>query len=977
MTSWYNQVKYSYLKLKKTELKENFLHDCLERKVLPKGLRLHFNLALVPTDHSLLFQLQAILDTASTSILKFIYQDTISSANSLQDEFENLKEKWTRVKGEHVMNKAIEWIKFDTKHTLSQISHIHASKLQKLESSVQSVQTNSSRVLRHQTGSLRLSASTVIEIPDNRAHDVHSYKKQNSKTNIRPHRRRTRKKRKNRTKESKKKTQKDIFTPTEEEKKRFDPIVLADNVKLSQHQISVCRLSDRFAPTPREPIDVADQVIGTHDWAERLRWHRFYATKKEEKKASENQDDSKEEDEDFVKMPWYQRTTHSAPKGDPALEAFIEACKRDFVNPKNRKRIKDNMTKEQRQALHELRNLPTTHNAACRFADKSGVTVITSLQEDDQNIVQTLNDPQQYDMLDSDPTNKISKCVQEWTKKWCNNGTINAEVSKYITGTQNAHPAKCKPLVKTHKQPPYPYRLLLSGSGTPIQPLSKFVQLAIAHLTSFLPYQIIDTKEFLQKIDQINKSLAPLPNNACLAVCDVVALYPSVDNAMGVPAVDKMLKKHPSPINESSACIVDALRMTLQHNPCYYTTGQQETIYASPNQGTAMGPCSACDYVDVFMGELDEKLVDTSPVPLLSSIAKKDEQLCLKYLDWSRFRDDGFAVLLNEEHIPAFEIHLQSLCPPAIKWVLSTGMEVEYLDVKLTLKDGLIHTDVFSKNCNSYIPPSSCHSPAVFKGLATGIGTRLRVLCSDNTTLNKRVREYAAYLTLSGWKWTRALREITKGANKDRDKLLNQPRKPTKKKIAWVSTYDPRVPSKSKIIKKNLVILYSNPENKSIFPKKTLIGADRRRRNLGEIYKPTVPRRRPGHTAHEEPGFFTCTRKCDTCRHSQTTKTFKSPWDSRTWHIKSHLTCTTPNTVYVIKCNIHPNMWYVGSTTNLKARWAGHKSDSNLGHISKCMVAKHINTVPHPPDRHLNFLTIFPIEPVSYTHLTLPTIYSV
>ena len=166
------------------------------------------------------------------------------------------------------------------------------------------------------------------------------------------------------------------------------------------------------------------------------------------------------------------------------------------------------------------------------------------------------------------------------------------------------------------------------------------------------------------------------------------------------------------------------------------------------------------------------------------------------------------------------------------------------------------------------------------------------------------------------------------------------------------------------IIKKNLNILYSNPANKTIFKKKTLIGADRRRKNLGEIYKPTIPRRFPIHGPHDEPGFFTCMRKCDTCRHSNPMKRFTSPWDGRTWPIKSHLTCTTPNMVYILTCSLHPNMWYVGSTTKLKARWAGHKSDCNLGLTTKCVVAKHVNALPHPQDRNLSFLSIFPIESV-------------
>ena len=75
------------------------------------------------------------------------------------------------------------------------------------------------------------------------------------------------------------------------------------------------------------------------------------------------------------------------------------------------------------------------------------------------------------------------------------------------------------------------------------------------------------------------------------------------------------------------------------------------------------------------------------------------------YLDWSRFRDDGITILPNAEYVFAFVKHLQNLHPPDIKWVVTHGKEAEYLDVKLHTVNGLIETDVFRKNCHSYLPP--------------------------------------------------------------------------------------------------------------------------------------------------------------------------------------------------------------------------------------------------------------------------------
>ena len=112
-------------------------------------------------------------------------------------------------------------------------------------------------------------------------------------------------------------------------------------------------------------------------------------------------------------------------------------------------------------------------------------------------------------------------------------------------------------------------------------------------------------------------------------------------------------------------------------------------------------------FVVYFMSELDRKLVSTCRVPLLSSLAPHHLQELYRYLDWSRFRDDVFALLLDSEHIQPFTECLQSLHPPNIKWTVSHGKSATYLDVSLSLRDGKITTDVFSKHNHSYLPFAS------------------------------------------------------------------------------------------------------------------------------------------------------------------------------------------------------------------------------------------------------------------------------
>ena len=69
----------------------------------------------------------------------------------------------------------------------------------------------------------------------------------------------------------------------------------------------------------------------------------------------------------------------------------------------------------------------------------------------------------------------------------------------------------------------------------------------------------------------------------------------------------------------------------------------------------------------IFIGQLDEKLVSSSPVLLISTLhLAENEYDKPTHLNWSRFRDDGFTILPNKESAPDFVQFLQSLHPGII-----------------------------------------------------------------------------------------------------------------------------------------------------------------------------------------------------------------------------------------------------------------------------------------------------------------------
>ena len=137
---------------------------------------------------------------------------------------------------------------------------------------------------------------------------------------------------------------------------------------------------------------------------------------------------------------------------------------------------------------------------------------------------------------------------------------------------------------------------------------------------------------------------------------------------------------------------------------------------------------------------------------------------------------------------------------------------------------------------------------------------RLRMICSEDEDLDRRLEEYGKHLTVSGWKYKTA--KETCGRGEQRQRKTPKPAHEKEGNENRVGEHlDTRVPSKTAIIKKNLHLLHANVVNKEIFPAGTIILSDRTRTNLAQIYKPTVPQRYNQHGPMNRPGFFSLQRQ--------------------------------------------------------------------------------------------------------------------
>ena len=95
---------------------------------------------------------------------------------------------------------------------------------------------------------------------------------------------------------------------------------------------------------------------------------------------------------------------------------------------------------------------------------------------------------------------------------------------------------------------------------------------------------------------------------------------------------------------------------------------------------------------------------------------------------------------------------------------------LEFLDLKLKIVAGKIKVDVFAKPTNSlsYTTTTTCHPNKNISNIPKDIALRLRRICGDDVTFDKRSSEYQNYLIAREHKPSTVKRQFSEVRNKTR-----------------------------------------------------------------------------------------------------------------------------------------------------------------------------------------------------------------
>ena len=195
-----------------------------------------------------------------------------------------------------------------------------------------------------------------------------------------------------------------------------------------------------------------------------------------------------------------------------------------------------------------------------------------------------------FKQLPQDPSKQFEMKVNNWIEKWHSEKILDKWRSFIILLSSTAEQIYGN--VKTHKEN-NPVRVITSGCNTAVENLSIFVENVLFELASKLPSRIKDTCHMLEIIDDMNNSI--LSSSAILVSFDVVNMFPSIDNNMGIASVRKYLDERECK-DLPTDCVIEAFEMCLSYNhSTFNNTNHLQT------DGTAQGPHISCSYADIAM----------------------------------------------------------------------------------------------------------------------------------------------------------------------------------------------------------------------------------------------------------------------------------------------------------------------------------------------------------------------------------------
>ena len=313
----------------------------------------------------------------------------------------------------------------------------------------------------------------------------------------------------------------------------------------------------------------------------------------------------------------------------------------------------------------------------------------------------------------------IQKRVAEYVKRMFNNKLIDIKIKQYLV-QNDPRPGRFYILPKIHKVN-NPGRPIVSSNNHPTERVSQFVDYYLKPSVNTVPSYVKDTTDFLNKLANLN-TINTLPDNAILVTLDVTSLYTNIPHSEGIEACHFFLRKrNDKHIPMETLC--DLIQIILNMNN--FTFNNKHYLQ---KHGTAMGTKMAPSFANLFLAKFEHDALTNALYPPHT---------------WLRFLDDIFVIWTEgSDKLKVFVDYLINLHPTIKLTCLHSLTNIPFLDVMVSLKDGLIETDLYTKPTDKhrYLLISSCHPTHTKRFIPYSLALHLLCICSDNDTYKQRCK---------------------------------------------------------------------------------------------------------------------------------------------------------------------------------------------------------------------------------------------
>ena len=285
---------------------------------------------------------------------------------------------------------------------------------------------------------------------------------------------------------------------------------------LSEAEISLLSKGLKFVPTANK-IDRAKLKTELEEYGRKLRlmWH------------------FRNDEKPFSYEKFRPKSTFNPRNKDTVIETYLSSLEERLLDIDISSKRFNNLTKEERNALYNLRDDPTI---IIKGADKGSEVVLWDRDDYLKEASKQLEDKDVYEEVQNDPSTLINTIMRALEKIRIRGDLSNDTLNYFLV--KDPKFARFYLLPKIHKRlHNVPGRPVISNCGFYTENISSFLDHHLQPIAQKVNSFIKDTNHFLRKI----KSLGQLPEGAILCTIDVVGLYPNIPHEEGLASLRKFL----------------------------------------------------------------------------------------------------------------------------------------------------------------------------------------------------------------------------------------------------------------------------------------------------------------------------------------------------------------------------------------------------------------------------------------------------